>query len=170
MELIQNCFVFIELVSPIANNSSPEGFVPENIAKNGKLNTRVPQIVLMSSWRTIKEISLLLGYLVSNSAIEEFEDSEYLLSASSVKEIGELFVTLLCEMKHRGAFEQAHVGFEQVCKRLWHCNEKQLKELPKIWLVKLLLVISYNAPANSALCATRRSAGVPFMIQVMNKI
>lgn len=85
-----------------------------------------------------------------------------------IKEIGNQLVTLLCETKHRGAFEQAHVGFGQLCSRLWHLDEEQkfLKQLPKVWLQQLLLAVVGLTPENSKLCATRRSAGVPFMVQV----
>lgn len=84
------------------------------------------------------------------------------------KEIGNQLVTLLCETKHRGAFEQAHVGFSQLCNRLWHLEESEatLRKLPKTWLQQLLLAVVGLIPGNSKLCATRRSAGIPFMVQV----
>lgn len=75
-------------------------------------------------------------------------------------------VTLLTETKHRGAFEQAHVGFNQLCTRLWRSNIAHLNQLPKIWLHQILIAITGIKEENSKLCATRRSAGVPFMIQV----
>lgn len=77
---------------------------------------------------------------------------------------------MLCETKHRGAFEQAHVGFGQLCSRLWHLGdeEKFLKQLPKFWLQQILLAVAGLSSENSKLCATRRSAGVPFMVQVSN--
>lgn len=75
---------------------------------------------------------------------------------------------MLCETKHRGAFEQAHVGFGQLCTRLWHLSEEEnlLKKLPKFWLQQILLAVIGLSSENSKLCATRRSAGVPFMVQV----
>lgn len=74
-------------------------------------------------------------------------------------------VSLLTETKHRGAFEQAHVGFSQLCSRLWRLNKTSLNQLPKLWLHDILIAIT-GIKENSKLCATRRSAGVPFMIQV----
>ena len=75
-------------------------------------------------------------------------------------------MTMLCETKHRGAFEQAHVGFGQLCKRLSHLQGEKLKELPRYWLQQIMLAIIGLTTENSKLCSTRRSAGVPFMVQV----
>ena len=41
------------------------------------------------------------------------------LTPSLLLEIGRHFMALLAETKHRGAFEQAHVGFSRVCATLW---------------------------------------------------
>lgn len=75
-------------------------------------------------------------------------------------------VLLLCETKHRGAFEQAYVGFYQVCARLWRLTNTTLNAEPIHWLYDILIGITGLMPGYSKLCATRRSAGVPFMIQV----
>lgn len=79
-------------------------------------------------------------------------------------------VLLLCETKHRGAFEQAYVGFYQVCTRLWRLTNTTLNALPIHWLYDILIGITGSMPGYSKLCATRRSAGVPFMIQVWAKM
>lgn len=75
-------------------------------------------------------------------------------------------VFLLCETKHRGAFEQAYIGFHQLCTRLWRLNNVTLQRLPIHWLHDILIGITGLIPGYSKLCATRRSAGVPFLIQV----
>lgn len=72
---------------------------------------------------------------------------------------------MLTETKHRGAFEQAHVGFSQLCSRLWRSDKVDLNQLPRLWLYQILISIT-GIKENSKLCATRRSAGVPFMVQV----
>lgn len=87
---------------------------------------------------------------------------------------------MLAEIKHRGAFEQAYVGFSKLCVRLWRSSEPALHNCPMKWLVALIELISGNeitgagAPQSDAtpikferICATRRSAGVPFMIQAL---
>ena len=96
---------------------------------------------------------------------------KYTFNIVQIQQIGNQLVTLLCETKHRGAFEQCHVGFSQLFCRLWHLDELyiSLKQLPKMWLQQLLLAVIGLTPENSKLCATRRSAGVPFMVQVIVK-
>ncbi|XP_015126019.1 thyroid adenoma-associated protein homolog [Diachasma alloeum] len=172
-DLIGLCLSLNKSVSQIVNNSSPEGHFPMDL--DGKhLNEDVddvevavtPQMVLLCSWRTVKEVSLLFGYLSEKSPIEG-GGRVGLLSGEQIVEIGDHLVTLLCETKHRGAFEQAHVGFEQLCRRLWRAEEERLKQLPKLWLYQVLLDITGLSPGNSKLCATRRSAGVPFMVQAL---
>lgn len=51
--------------------------------------------------------------------------------------------------------------------RLWKCDSIELHDLPNVWLKDLIVAISSGNSDNSKLCATRRSAGVPFIIQVL---
>ncbi|OXU19645.1 hypothetical protein TSAR_015763 [Trichomalopsis sarcophagae] len=176
-DVINMCFDLNKAVSQIVNNSSPEGHLPMDLNPrhlDGMIECMdevviTPQMVLLCSWRTVKEISLLFGHLTSNATIFNEKAGTGLLSEAQIKEIGNQLVTLLCETKHRGAFEQAHVGFGQLCSRLWHLDkgEAYLKELPKMWLQQLLLAVIGFTSENSKLCATRRSAGVPFMVQAL---
>ncbi|XP_044579181.1 thyroid adenoma-associated protein homolog [Cotesia glomerata] len=162
-------------VSSVVNNSSPEGHFPMDLNKKYlgvdgdkcDLIKVTPQMVLLCSWRTVKEVSLLFGYLMMKSPIENDNSIIGLLPKQQIIEIGDHLVTLLCETKHRGAFEQAHVGFEQFCTRLWRLKQNNLNELPKIWLNELLMAITGLSPGNAKLCATRRSAGIPFMVQAL---
>lgn len=45
------------------------------------------------------------------------------------------------------------------------CNNERLHKLPQQWLYNILEEIKSSDPS-SKLCATRRSAGIPFYIQV----
>jgi thyroid adenoma-associated protein len=84
-------------------------------------DTSVPivtaQMVLLCAWRTVKEVSLTLGELSAKAPASDTE--QYLLSYGQLLQIGEHFTSLLCETKHRGAFEQAYVGFCKLCSWLW---------------------------------------------------
>lgn len=168
------CLNLYTAVSSVVNNSSPEGHFPMDLNKKYlgvdgdecELMKVTPQMVLLCSWRTVKEVSLLFGYLMIKSPIADDDSTIGLLSEQQIVDIGDHLVTLLCETKHRGAFEQAHVGFEQFCTRLWRLKQNHLNQLPKIWLYQLLMAITGLSPGNSKLCATRRSAGIPFMVQV----
>ena len=70
-DLIDMCIDLNKAVSQIVNNSSPEGHLPMDLnprhldSISEDLNDFVitPQMVLLCSWRTVKEISLLFGCL-----------------------------------------------------------------------------------------------------------
>ena len=90
--LFNICMSISDIIAPVLKSDSPEGFVLEDCQA-----TKVTaQILLLCSWRTSKEISLILGHLSQNPDI--------------MKEISDQFVNQLSEIKHRGAFEQAFIG------------------------------------------------------------
>ncbi|XP_034189800.2 thyroid adenoma-associated protein homolog [Osmia lignaria lignaria] len=175
-KLVSVCLELSCAVSVIVNNSSPEGHLPMDLSlqtinniHNSSFEKQMvtPQMVLLCSWRTVKEVSLMFGLLAIKAPICEKNSPIGLLNKEQIIEIGEHLVTLLTETKHRGAFEQAHVGFNQLCTRLWRSNIAHFNQLPKIWLHQILIAITGIKEENSKLCATRRSAGVPFMIQAL---
>lgn len=201
-QLIQLCKDLTEVVGPIVNSSSPEGHLPNDFSDvnnflpnetdvsgpddppnkilssrsrqndNNECLSTTPQMLLLCSWRTVKEVSLLLGDLTLNASIVN-DTNHGVITIDEVLGIGNHFHILLSETKHRGAFEQAFVGFSKLCVRLWRANESELHRLPMTWLKDLLNIISgYENSLVTDLkfdkiCATRRSAGVPFMIQAI---
>ncbi|XP_067637343.1 tRNA (32-2'-O)-methyltransferase regulator THADA isoform X3 [Eurosta solidaginis] len=127
-----------------------------------------PQMVLLCAWRTVKEVSLILGEIVLRAPLQLSKLTEqFLITKEQLLEIGEHFKQLLAETKHRGAFEQAYVGFSKLCVRLWRLEVHDLSMLPMQWLRDLLAIISKDEQLNEKICATRRSAGVPFMVQAL---
>lgn len=192
-EVIVICKELTTVVGPIVNNSSPEGHLPndfselpehirgvENKTKAPRkiLSSKTkesqdgfkttPQMVLLCAWRTVKEVSLILGEVVLRSPIQYNKATEnFLVTKEQILEIGEHFKLLLSETKHRGAFEQAYVGFSKLCARLWRVESHDLNILPMTWLRELLTIISKDEQINEKICSTRRSAGVPFMVQAL---
>ncbi|XP_076306433.1 tRNA (32-2'-O)-methyltransferase regulator THADA-like isoform X2 [Tachypleus tridentatus] len=133
-----------------------------------KIRAVTSQLLLLCSWRTHKEVSLLFGDICQNvTIITEKEDTEIgLITYEQIIEIGIFFTEQLSEVKHRGAFEQAYVGFWKLCHRLWRMPVSILQKLPEKWLQELLSVIRGES-SNLQLCSTRRSAGVPFLVQAL---
>ncbi|XP_018794647.1 PREDICTED: thyroid adenoma-associated protein homolog [Bactrocera latifrons] len=193
-ELIVLCKELTTVVSPVVNSSSPEGHLPNDFSQlpaeygeeltNPDANTKIlsaklakadlsnvkttPQMVLLCAWRTVKEVSLILGKIVLESRIQLSKFTEqFLITKEQLLEIGEHFKQLLAETKHRGAFEQAYVGFLKLCYRLWCLEVVDLNSLPMQWLRELLTLIAKDEQLNEKICATRRSAGVPFMVQAL---
>lgn len=74
--------------------------------------------------------------------------------------------TLLCEIKHRGSFEHVYVGFTQFVNSLWKCANLSLSNLPRQWLEEIVNHLELPAEGQKLkLCSTRRSAGLPFLVQ-----
>ncbi|XP_061173065.1 tRNA (32-2'-O)-methyltransferase regulator THADA-like [Saccostrea echinata] len=185
-KLLSCCLEISDIVSPVVQNSSPEGNVPEEaikgvesiFAKEGKLSSSeaercvetvrlMPEYLVVCCWRNIKEVSLLLGQLTFDAPITSPQTSVIgLLTVQQNKIIGEYFRKQLMESIHRGAFELACAGFVKQCEMLWRCNIKALHQLPKLWLEQVMADIK-NDDENNKLCATRRSAGIPFFVQTL---
>ncbi|XP_067011359.2 tRNA (32-2'-O)-methyltransferase regulator THADA [Anabrus simplex] len=182
-ELISLCFELNNTVAAVVNSSSPEGHLPmdmqpgveqlEHIQVEQKTTCEEPpsvmnvtaQMLLLCSWRTVKEVSLFLGEISERAPVLTKPDEEGLVTEEQLLLIGDHFTTLLAETKHRGAFEQAYIGFCSLCTRLWRHPDGVLHQLPAQWLQQLMDAIT--AGTGTKLCATRRSAGVPFMVQAL---
>ncbi|XP_048737624.2 thyroid adenoma-associated protein homolog isoform X2 [Ostrea edulis] len=185
-KLLECCLVISDIVSPVVQNSSPEGNVPEEaikgvesiFASEGKMNTSeaerlvetvtlMPEYLVVCCWRNVKEVSLLLGQLTFEAPITTPDTSVIgLLTVQQNEIIGEYFKKQLMESIHRGAFELACAGFVKQCEMLWRCNIKALHQLPKLWLEQVMADIKNDDETNK-LCATRRSAGIPFFVQTL---
>nr|XP_018910499.1 PREDICTED: thyroid adenoma-associated protein homolog [Bemisia tabaci] len=172
-KIVELCFSASSAVSHIVNNLSPEGHLPMDftVIEDSNLNNGVKtkgmhatsQLLLLCAWRTIKEISLLFGELIERIPVVK-EKSQGFLTEELLLTIGSYFMKALSQIKHRGAFEQAYIGFTKVCLTLWRCPIKELADLPGTWLEEMMTEIT---TASDKLCATRRSAGVPFIIQAL---
>jgi len=82
---------------------------------------------------------------------------------SQVLNIGKLFTYHLMEAKHMGAFEMAYAGFQKLCSVLWASTSSLLLTKPTEWANQLLESFKSQNPDYRV---TRRSAGVPFYLQV----
>uniref|UniRef100_A0A8C2UVG2 tRNA (32-2'-O)-methyltransferase regulator THADA n=1 Tax=Chinchilla lanigera TaxID=34839 RepID=A0A8C2UVG2_CHILA len=135
--------------------------------KEGKTCDVTAQMVLVCCWRSMKEVALLLGTLCQLLRMQPVpESSAGLLTVEQVKEIGEYFKQHLLQSRHRGAFELAYTGFVKLTEILNRCPNVNLQKLPEQWLWNVLEEIKCSDPS-SKLCATRRSAGIPFYIQAL---
>ncbi|KAJ8044707.1 Thyroid adenoma-associated protein-like [Holothuria leucospilota] len=170
------------VAAPIVCNSSPEGYIPDlnnvsshqdpSLVSSSPSQTAAPleifhvtpQMVLVCCWRSMKEVSLTLGHLALTLPLEGEEQGAFILSIKQIEDMGNFFLKLLQESKHRGAFELAYAGFEKLCTKLWRSTNSSLLSLPRKWLHHLMSEVTEGV---ESLCATRRSAGVPFSIQAI---
>ncbi|XP_017067025.1 thyroid adenoma-associated protein homolog [Drosophila eugracilis] len=187
-DLVNICLEVSSVVLPVVSSASPEGHLPATRDQEtdqpltNVLSRRLPsealqqvrttpQMVLLCAWRSIKEVCLILGELVQRAPLEEEQQQhqgDFLISSVQLEAIGEHFLQLLADTKHRGAFEQAYVGFTMLCRRFWHSDSVRLNQLPGQWVSEAMAMVSGEEVRKGArLCSTRRSAGMPFMLQAL---
>ncbi|XP_053918208.1 thyroid adenoma-associated protein [Cuculus canorus] len=151
----------------LADHRTVENICTEMRDKERETCDVTAQMVLVCCWRSMKEVSLLLGTLCkllpSHAASEP---SDGLITVEQVKNIGDYFKHHLLQSRHRGAFELAYAGFVQLTGVLSRCDSENLHKMPEQWLSCVLEEIKSCDPS-STLCATRRSAGIPFYIQAL---
>ncbi|XP_029658037.1 thyroid adenoma-associated protein homolog [Octopus sinensis] len=193
--IVNVCLEVSTIVSPVVHNSSPEGNIPEDaimgpglnvgalvgcqgdqealqnaISQSNELVTLMPEYLVVCCWRSIKEVSLLLGQICQDISVGDgdvnLNDKPDLITVNQVISIGDYFTTQLLESKHRGAFELAYAGFVKMCDMLWRSSIPSVHTLPCQWLDNIMDAISCQN-SSSKFCATRRSAGIPFYIQAI---
>lgn len=90
--IILLCFELNQTVSVVVNNSSPEGHLPMDLktlnlddASFPEKEIVTPQMVLLCSWRTVKEVSQLFGLFAIKASIQTAESLNGLLTAEQVR-------------------------------------------------------------------------------------
>ena len=148
--IVKACKAVSDIVSEVLNSDSPEGQAGSSC--DG-------QTLLMCCWRSSKEVSHLLAALIDKLPYEELGDGA-VLSVSEVKDIGNFFTRLLGTTVHRGAFEQAFIGFSNVCAFMWSSAEREFRAYLEDMLDETLTAIAQEEEEGAkSFCATRRSAG-----------
>ncbi len=95
----------------------------------------------------------------------QISNERFNLNDEEVSEMASFFTNLLAEIKHRGAFEQAYLGFCNLCNFLWRRKTGESCQPPDM-LKETMAALT--GTGKNKFCSTRRSAGVPFLIQVRN--
>ncbi|XP_050527383.1 thyroid adenoma-associated protein homolog isoform X2 [Daktulosphaira vitifoliae] len=163
IKLINNvsnlCLKCEKIVSVIVNASSPEGLIPMDglCQNNDQVNS---QVVLLCAWRTTKEASLILGDIVGIIASKTTNSK---LDEILITDIFSCLTMLLSETKHRGAFEQIFVAYSKICSIMW--KSPIFHNIPFQYLEDVLKEI--KSGTDEKYCATRRSAGMPFIVQAL---
>ncbi|EPS68931.1 hypothetical protein M569_05834 [Genlisea aurea] len=132
------------------------------------------QILMVSSWLAMKEVSLLLGTIirkvplpgsveataeVSNLSKIDALNSDAMVSVRQLETIGSHFLEVLLKMKHNGAVDKTRAGFTALCNRLLCSNNPRLCQLTESWMELLMeRTLSEGQTVDDLL---RRSAGIP---------
>nr|XP_015799588.2 thyroid adenoma-associated protein [Nothobranchius furzeri] len=126
------------------------------------------QMVLVCCWRSMKEVAMLLAHLCQSLPVVYADEDARpgLITEEQVEGVGLYLRQNLLQSRHRGAFELAYVGFVCLTDMLCRSGSRALQQLPAQWLSQVLEEVKSSDPS-STLCATRRSAGIPFYIQAL---
>lgn len=182
--MVPKCKVLTDVAAPVVNSSAPEGHLPNDLndvshyltveEESGGSHIKVTaQMILLCAWRTVREAALLLGEIALRTPLKTASNPKGFITIEQLLQAGVHFQQLLVETKHRGAFEQSFLGFSNLCLRLWRSHEPELHSYPTKLIEKIAAIISGERTGNEPdtdldvkkLCATRRSAGIPFMLQ-----
>uniref|UniRef100_A0A1E1X3X9 tRNA (32-2'-O)-methyltransferase regulator THADA n=1 Tax=Amblyomma aureolatum TaxID=187763 RepID=A0A1E1X3X9_9ACAR len=192
---MQVAFEVATVIGPVVSNASPEGQLDIDsdpglleqmqvalqkglgrkfeLASEGggeapavdavKSTAVVAQMLLLCGWRAHREVSLFFGDICEACPlVGTVSDAGLCLSLKQVLSIGDFFMEQMSTVRHRGAFEQAYTAFQKLCHMLWRCKHPELANLPATWLGNIMAVIR-----EKGVCATRRSAGIPFIVQAI---
>uniref|UniRef100_A0A8C1YAD1 tRNA (32-2'-O)-methyltransferase regulator THADA n=1 Tax=Cyprinus carpio TaxID=7962 RepID=A0A8C1YAD1_CYPCA len=154
-----------------SEQKEPENTVhkPQSCGGDGEAYRVTAQMVLVCCWRTMKEVSMLLGHLCQSMPLccpLTHAEGRGVVTEDQVEGVGKYFREQLLQSRHRGAFELAYVGFVRLTEMLCRSGSATLQQLPAHWLKEVLEEVKSSDPS-SKLCATRRSAGIPFYIQAL---
>lgn len=155
--LTDSIFEIWNTVESILCHDSPEGNLPQEFESNFQPGLEAQygpatQVILSYSWRAVKESTSLLEAL-----LDRIPNNSDIFPPSLVTASGEVVLTQLATVHHRGAFSSVYPTFISCCKR---CNRtKELTNQPTQWLSDNLALIKIKAQY-----ITRRSGGLPFLI------
>ncbi len=149
-----------QVVQEVLCNDSPEGNLPLGSDEQTTSSLRGPetQVILSYCWRALREMT---NVLVTMLVRAPFGHANSLLCDSDIRISGDLFLTWLTEIRHRGAFSAVSTNFVSFCTRIMSISHGDLKHLPSIWLQENLTLL--KSPAHSK-NVTRRSGGLPMSI------
>ncbi|QPG73112.1 hypothetical protein FOA43_000417 [Brettanomyces nanus] len=136
----------------VLQHDSPEGNLPKEIEKSYSPELEATygkgtQIISSYAWRTLKESTGMLEIAIINAPLNK----EQLLK------IGPLLMKQLATIRHRGAFSAVYPTFVACCLRCHKTPEISL--VTRDWLKSNLQLITEKSNF-----ITRRSAGIPFLI------
>lgn len=161
-------------VKDILCHDSPEGNLPKEFEANYEPELEAQygpatQVILSYSWRAIKESTTMLKILFDrvpligqSSSAKKSATPAVIIDVDIfpneiVVQVGDLLLTQLSTVRHRGAFSSIYPTFIACCKR---CNRTtDLKAQPEKWLSDNINLIKVKAQY-----VTRRSGGFPYLI------
>ena len=111
----------------------------------------------------MQESSLLLASLLQFS----LNLDSHVICCEEVKATGDTFLRVLTRCRHRGAIEGSNVGFGTFCAHLFKSDDPSLQRIPTQLLQQTLDPLTSPATKTLTSSITRRSAGLPLVVQTI---
>ncbi|XP_038650126.1 thyroid adenoma-associated protein homolog [Scyliorhinus canicula] len=133
----------------------------QDVGDDSVLLTEDDKLILTCCWVTLRELGLLLGYLVElGLSPHSSADSTHLLSVTQIQNIAGVFLNILLKCRHWGAVEGCSAGLTRFCASLLKQQSPELKAIPRQILDQGLSDL--QGPRSSSI--TRRAAGLPMLL------
>ncbi|KAG5831317.1 hypothetical protein ANANG_G00302500 [Anguilla anguilla] len=132
------------------------GHIPqsENTGGSGEGYRVTAQMVLVCCWRSMKEVSMLLGQVCQDMPLQTREACrDGIITEGQVEGVGRYFRQQLLQSRHRGAFELAYVGFVRLTDMLCRSGSQSLQQLPSHWLKEVLEEALLSSEPKSSSCS-----------------
>lgn len=155
--MIQLCNTVWQAVKEVLCDDSPEGNLPESIGNQvgGSLRGPDTQVILSFCWRALREASTLLRIVVQRAPIPTLLETDFITA-------GELSLSWLTEVRHRGAFSAVFPNYIDLNKILQtRKTSTTLSAMPKLWLERNIDELTKTTHSKDI---TRRSGGLPMSI------
>ncbi|CCG80987.1 Putative uncharacterized protein [Taphrina deformans PYCC 5710] len=159
--IIKSCKHIWETIKEVLTDDSPEGKLPASVdlLQNDFLRGQDAQVILSFCWRALRETSNLLTMVLVKTP---YGTGREYISANDYRIAGELSLSWLTEVRHRGAFSAVFPNVVAISKRfLMLGHSPLLATLPSIWLEKNIAELSQLSHRKDI---TRRSGGLPMSI------
>jgi hypothetical protein len=125
--LLNSCGTIWDIVSPILCDSAPEGFTFDDEEDGNSPDT---QSIMSYSWRAIKESSALISAVLTKSI-----DDHVLLERDEFIKGGQILLSGLADIRHRGAFSAISPSYIAVCEACFQSYDDDITVLPEVWLM-----------------------------------
>ncbi|XP_048412595.1 thyroid adenoma-associated protein homolog [Stegostoma tigrinum] len=132
-----------------------------NAGEDSVLLTEDDKLIQTCCWVTLREIGLLLGYLVELELRPHTSaSSAHLLSMAQIQNTAGIFLDMLLKCRHWGVVEGCSAGFTKFCAALLKQQSPELQSIPRQILEQGLSGL--RSPRSSSI--TRRAAGLPMLL------
>ncbi len=179
-DIISQCVSACEAVDPVVCCDSPEGYLPEPLTSTTSKQQPVQaqstdvtsRTLLLNGWKTVMESVTIIGHLVGKNNKDNSSNKHGLVDCATARRMIAFLYELQLRLVHRGAFEQCARAFSRLVFDLWGtvgCVDCCSAIVAILQEIQTALTADNSTENNNnsqtKFLLTRRSAGLPFVLQ-----